>query len=215
MNRKASKLVVATTAIALSTALLVGGTYALLSDEAKITNHLVSGALNMTLERTSLTSYFVNDDGVYPSQPVVNTGKVDFSAKTSENVFGLTSGTLFTPLCWCEAEMTLTNNSDVAFSYYVEIVVDTANTDMVLAQQIEVSIVADSGASQSGTLGSGLTLGSKGQPIDTLTINAATGNTASFTLKVSFPDKGDANNDAQGKQVSFDLVVYAFQATKL
>lgn len=214
MNRKASKLVVASTAIALSTALLVGGTYALLSDEAKITNHLVSGALNMTLERTALTTYFVNDDGVYPNQPIVDTNKVDFSAKTSENVFSLTSETFFTPLCWCEAEMTLTNNSDVAFSYYVEIIVDTANTDMVLAQQMEVSVVADNGESKSGTLGGGLTLGSETDPIDTLTINAATGNTATFTVKVSFPDKGDDNNDAQSKQVTFDLVVYAFQAIK-
>ena len=204
-NRRA--LIVSSAIILLGLTIIAGMTLALFTDEEVVSNHLRAGDLNITLERTKLTSTYLTNRGFL--ETVVDDDVKDFTNDVRENVFAL-NGAVIVPQSKYTAEMKITNNSDVAesnvaFAYWVEIVY-TGVDGVELAEQIEVTVNTDN----SNILSKDLMVGSESEPIGVL----AVGESGEFSVTIEFLDLASAiNNKAQGDEVTFDLVVHAVQYT--
>ena len=203
MSKKKTKLLIALITIALCICMVVGGTYALFTDKVILTNHLKAGELNITLVRTNLTTTTLDEETGY-LKTVESTPDVDFTNETAENVFGLTSDTKIVPQCSFEAMMEVSNNSDVAFSYSLEIVLDGDAKE--LSDQIELSVTVN-GVTTTNKLSEGYTV----ENVATLAINQ----TSEFVVNILFLDlDSEVNNAAQNQEVNFDLIVSAIQVTQ-
>lgn len=200
-NRKRA-LLFSGSVILMSLTVIVGMTFALFTDEEIVNNHLSAGDLDITLVRTSLTSTYLTDRGYLDT--VTDSQIKDFTNDTNENVFGL-NGSLIVPKSKYVAEMQISNESDVAFGYWVEIVY-TGSANVDLAEQISVTVNTE----ESKRLNQGLMVGSESAPIAVL----AVGEAGKFTVAVEFLDlQSSVNNMAQGDSVTFDLIVHAVQYT--
>lgn len=206
MAKKRRAILVAFLTIALCLLIAAVGTYALFTDSVRLTTHLKAGELDITLIRTNLsTKTLDNDTGFLVANE--NPEDVDFSTPSTRNVFDITTDTLIVPCCSYDAEMKISNNSDVAFSWWIEVLYDDVD-DIALADQLKVTVTYGNTANWS-YLSSGLLIGSQTNPIGTL---AKTGS-ASFNVKIEFVDDNAINNAAQDQYVNFDIVVHAVQAT--
>lgn len=185
-------------------ALTASGTYALFTDEVTLKTHLQAGTMDITLIRTHLTAKELDDRTGFLKN-TVNPEDVDFSSPTGRNVFDISPGKLVVPCCKYTADMQLINNTDVAYAYWIEIVLDDPS-DEIFANQIEVSVKTPDSAE--ARLTRGLTVGSESDPIAVM----AKGDSALFTVSVEFLDLA-TNNLAQDKSLNFDLKVYAVQVT--
>ena len=209
MTKKKRSVLLSVMTLALCLALIASGTYALFSDEVRLTNHLQAGKLDITLTRKSLTTKSVDTTTGFLTDPITNTDPVDFSNPTNKNIFDITDDTLIVPGSYYSAEMQITNNSDVAFGYWLEIVFD-GTVDLTLAEQIKITVTTSDGAKSISTTldkSNGL-IGEETSPIEVL---AKTGSTL-FTISVEFSDLGN-NNDAKNKTFEFDVIVHAVQVT--
>lgn len=222
-SRKRSAILVSCLVILLCMSIIGGVTWALFSDSEKITdNHLRAGELDITLERTKLTKTYLDPATGYLVEADPDTTTKDFTNNNKENVFDVAvadqngeGGELIAPGCTFVADLKLTNNSDVAFKYWVEIEL-SEDADPDLAKQLKIVVTVD-GKDYEVENGK-LIAGSEGSPLATL----AKTKSGTFTVSVEFLDSFDANNgfdyyyndDAQGDALDFDLVVYAVQATK-
>jgi len=204
VSTKAKSLLMSSLMVMLCLAAVAVGTYALFSAEVTLTNHLKAGTLDVALRRTNLAATYLDEDGFLAE---ITAGEdVDFTQATDQNVFGFSGTGTVVPGSKYIADMEIVNKGDVAFAYWIEIVFDDA-LGLALADQIEITVTTDK--SVSAKLSSGVTLGSDESPIGTL---AATDESQSFSVSVEFLDLNDgSNNDAQGQNVSFDLVVHAVQ----
>jgi hypothetical protein len=200
-NRKRA-LLISGSVILLCLTVIVGMTAALFTDDEVVNNHLKAGDLNITLVRTKLISTYLTDRGFLDT---VTDGQLkDFTNETSENVFDL-NGAVIVPKSKYIAEMQISNESDVAFEYWIEIVY-TGSANVELAEQISVTVNTE----ESKRLNQGLMVGSESEPIDVL----AVGEAGNFTVTVEFLDLDNSvNNMAQGDSVTFDLIVHAVQYT--
>ena len=63
MNKRLRIIILGLVMIILCMGVLAQGTYALYTDEVKVSKHIESGYLNVTLIRDKLTSYKLNDEG--------------------------------------------------------------------------------------------------------------------------------------------------------
>ena len=209
MTKKKRSVLMAVLTCVLCLALAAGGTYALFSDRVTLTNHLEAGTLNITLTRTYLSTTSLNKDTGFLVK-TESPDDVSFTDPTGKNIFDITDETLIVPGCSYFAEMKISNKSDVAFGYWLEIIYD--NTPYVaLADQLNVKIVTADGKTVEKRLDqlNGI-IGGENNPIGTL----AKGGEALFTVSVEFLDlENHVNNDAKGQQLSFDLVVHAVQVT--
>ena len=200
-------LIVSSAIILLCLTIITGMTVALFTDEEVVSNHLRAGDLDITLERTKLTSTYLTNRGFL--ETIVDDEDKDFTNGVSENVFAL-SGAVIVPQSRYTAEMKITNNSDVAksdvaFAYWVEIVY-TGVSGVDLAEQINVTV----NTQDSERLNEGLMVGSESEPIGVL----AVGESGEFAVTIEFLNLAEAiNNRAQGDEVTFDLVVHAVQYT--
>jgi predicted ribosomally synthesized peptide with SipW-like signal peptide len=219
-------LLISGAVVILALAIAAGMTWALFTDTITLNHHLKAGDLDITLERTKLTTkYLDNADGYLKdfTDPVLK----NFS-NTTDNVFDIDEdNTLVVPGSKYVAEMKITNNSDVAFLYWVEVVykiVDengnvidnpTADINLELGKQIELKVISAKGEAKT-PLNNGLQVGSEQYPIGILETNV-TGNhfTENFTVSIEFVDDyvytEYDNNLAKNKNVKFDLVVHAVQ----
>lgn len=207
-------LMTSSSMILLCMALIVGMTYALFTDKEIVKHHLQAGSLDITLERTRLTSTYLTNDGFLDT--ATDTEIKDFTNNDEENVFGL-DGAVIVPGSEYTAEMKITNNSEgarsnVAFGYWIEIDCSAENTK-ALANQLEITVTTEDGAHEI-ILKDGLELGSAKNPVGVL--DTAKNNTDTFTVSLKFLDDRDAslkidNDDAQGQTVEFDLIVHAVQ----
>ena len=136
-KRKLRALLVAGLMIMLCTALLVTGTFALFSSEAKVENHLQAGTLTIKLERTRLAKNRLDDVTGYMKTEENNT-TVDFTAATTENIFGIGENELVAPTSSYEATMKLSNTGSVAFDYVVNIKLTSVSN--ALAEQMKVYV---------------------------------------------------------------------------
>ena len=188
-------------------------TFALFTDERAVTHHLQAGTLEITLKRVNLDKTTLTSDGYLETknQP----GEITFDDNTKGNVFGIIDGEKIVPGCKYVATMQLENHSDVAFSYWIEIDCDDGSNEY-LAKQLKVTVSTDTDSS--ALVGDGLTVPSDGSFVGDVAIGAK----ANFVVTVEFLDSfvkennmGYYDNDlAQGKNLSFDLIVHAVQATK-
>ncbi len=193
--------------------LLVGGTYALFSDTAKVTNHLQAGNLKISLLRTKLTKTNLDDDGFLKTS--TDSTEKDFTGETTDNIFGLGENEVIVPQSTFIAEMCIKNGvkngstytpSSVAFDYSVKIVL-SEDADEDLSKQLTVKVthgatvvVEDKKLSEVGS--------------DALFSAVMTKTTAEdkFTVQLTFDDLVDTeNNKAQNQKASFDLIVEAVQ----
>ena len=206
-------------AIALSAMLFVAGTYALFTDTITVTNHLQAGTLEATLTRVTLTGNVIDSDGFLTDY--AGDTDVDFSDPSEENMFDLDNTNYIVPGMYRTAEMKISNNSTVAFAYWIEIVLTDPNeaADVALSEQLEVTVTtenADVSADNQPIENAGtnkIELGTQGSPIGIVT----TGTAQTFTVTVTFKDYGTAednvNNNAKNGNVSFDMIVHAVQVT--
>ena len=212
MSKKTRSVLLAVVMMMLCVSLIAGGTYALFTDKVVMTNHVQAGNLNITLKRTNLTSKTLNaETGFLVSREFAD--DVDFSGKTDKNVFEVSDAELIVPGCEWNAEMQISNESDVAFGYWIEI--DFLDGSDILAKQMKVSVTPQ-GATEpiEAWMNDGNTVGGEDKPLSVL----AKGGSQLFTVKVAFVDDKTngtnfVNNDAMGGNVKFDLIVHAVQVT--
>ena len=207
-------------AIALAAMLFVAGTYALFTDTITVTNHLQAGTLEATLTRVTLTGNVIDGNGFLVDYE--GDENVDFSDPSEENMFDLDNTNYIVPGMYRTAEMKLSNQSTVAFAYWIEIVLTdpTLAEDIALSEQLEVTVTTandEVGVDKKPIENAGtnkIELGTQAAPIGIVT----TGGSQNFTVTVTFKDYGTAednvNNNAKEANISFDMIVHAVQVTK-
>lgn len=220
MAKVVKTMFVAIAAIALAAMLFVAGSFALFTDTVTVKNHLQAGTLQATLTRTSLTGNTIDVNGYLTDYQ--GKANVDFSKETNENIFDLDNTNYIVPGMYRTANMTLSNESTVAFAYWIEIVLvdPTEAQDIALSEQLEVTVttantnveVNNRPIENAGT--NKIALGSEKAPIGIV----ATGANQAFTVTITFKDYGtaedNANNNAKDGSISFDMIVHAVQVTK-
>lgn len=207
MTRKRRSVLMSVMTVMLCLTLIAGGTYALFSDQVTLTTHLKAGTLDITLHRVNLKTLVLDNDTGYLTDKT-STEIVDFSRPTNRNVFDIDSNHKIVPGCTYDATLKLTNSTDVAFLYWVEIINrDLSGVD--LADQLRVSVKVGEGDKVSEILSDGLSVGSASNPIGVL----AKTDSASFVVGLEFLDLPN-NNSAKGQSLNFDVVVHAVQVTE-
>lgn len=215
MKRKVRVLLMACMSMLLCVTLIAAGSYALFTDDVTVKNHLRAGNLNITLKRTKLESNYLSADGYLDND--INNEIVDFTNSTERNIFDITDAdeSLIVPGSYYEATMQLQNNSDVAFGYWIEIVLTDENP-YELAKQLKVEVTTYNDDGQevvfSKYVNEGLLVGSETSPIGKM---AVTSSSQTFKVKMTFVDDGNNkdNNKAMGQDVNFDIIVKAVQLT--
>lgn len=205
MDKKKRTLLVSFSIIVLCLCAMVGMTYALFTDSVLVKNHLAAGNLDITLTRTNL-EYRVLDDNGY-LETITVTDDLDFTSSTKENIFGIDAeGMLITPGSYFDADLKITNNGNVAFTYSVTIKLSSEANK--LAEQMIVTITHSDGSS---------TVKKLSELSSSLTMEAGTMGAndlaKSFSVKILFDDLS-SNNLAKDQTAVFDIVVNAVQATK-
>lgn len=200
---KFKALIISVITLALVSLIALGGTFALFTDDVNVKTHLKAGTLNATLTRTNLVSEKLNDRTGF-IEKIENPNDVDFSNNPNGNVFDVNDDTLIVPGTKFTAEMQLSNKSDVAFNYWIEIVCNDKAMD--LASQLKITVKAD--IEYSASLSNGLNVGSENKPVGTL----AKGQSKLFYVTVEYLNLAN-NNLSQGESVEFDLMIHAVQAT--
>ena len=192
--------------ITLCVAMVVGGTYALWSDSVKIENHLTAGTLNVKLERISLTKTYLDNETGRMVSTNPDTSIVNFTDTNTadDNFFGIANGEKVVPGSEYEATLKLSNNGDVAFSY--EVIIKLTSNSNALAKQLKVYIDGE----DKGTLDQYVIDGKAIISTETMAKNDVA---KEFTVKIQFINDNNVNNDAQNKEVNFDLMVNAVQLT--
>jgi predicted ribosomally synthesized peptide with SipW-like signal peptide len=212
-------LLVSGTVIVICMALITGMTWALFTDQTTVTNHLKAGDLKITLERVGLSKHTLNPRGFFDDVDYTEAQAYwNFSNTTKKDVFDIQPNEMIVPLTEYTAEMRIANQSDVAFKYWLEIVTTKGPNDQIssetLAKQIEVTVTVENadGTTSTKTLDRGLFLGSEADALGVIGINGA----EKFTVNVKFlDDKNEQfdNDNAQGTELYFDLIVHAVQYT--
>ena len=204
-KNKVTTLLVACMMIMLCTATIVGGTYALWSDSITTENHLAAGRLEVTLQRTALKKHMLGDNGVMADVD----DNVAAAINSNTNFFGIQDGELVVPTSVYQAKLKLANSGSVAVNYSVTITVDE-DSDAALAQQLKVYIGTVDGQGEP-VYDEGHALANASEiEIPAGSLNA--GSATEFWVKVEFVNVTDTtHNDAQGQNVSFDLLVNAIQ----
>ena len=212
-NRKRA-LLISSAVILLCMSIIVGMTYALFTDNVTQNHHLQAGKLDITLTRTRLESTYLDTTTGRLVEATPNTVRTDFSntSSTDANVFGMTPGvsTLVVPQCEYTVNMEISNNSDVAFNYWVEVVYKDADGNTLdkndeFAKQVSVTLVRGQNTF-SDEVYDELNVGAEDDPIATVEKSGKD----NFTLTVKFEDLSD-NNDVMEANIKFDIVVHAVQ----
>ena len=150
-NRMRS-LLISGAVVLLALSIVVGMTWALFTDTETLNHHLKAGDLDITLTRTRLTTrYLDNADGYLKDY---SDGSPKDFTNTTANVFDIANGAIVVPGSTYVAEMEITNESDVAFMYWVEVVykivgadgtvIENPTTDinLELGKQIELKVIS-------------------------------------------------------------------------
>lgn len=210
MKRRAKTLLLSCMTIVMSVMVLIAGSVALFSEDNKMQTHLIAGKLDARLERVALVTTKLDEKGYLKevTEQTESDKPVPFTDKTTENVFGLGSDEKIVPCTVLTATLKLSNDGDVAFGYWVEIVAQKGYETSELAKQMKVTVTPENGVATEKYLSEGLTIGSTDDVIGIVELSKAT----TFTVKIKFEDRTD-NNAAQSAEAIFDLVVHATQVT--
>ena len=220
MTMKQKSVLMSTLLLMLCLALVAAGTYALFTDEVTLTNHLEAGHMDITLKRIKLETLTLDTASGFLVEKNDDTVE-DFSNGTDKNIFGLDESAVIVPGCTYTATMQLMgvdkDNPDrvnnVAFSYWLEIKFDGNKSNGELADQLTVIVTTKDGTEHEVVLREGKFIGGEASPIGTVKLNRPEDDPETFKVTVIFDDL-NTNNDAQGDNVTFDLIVHAVQATK-
>ena len=203
MTKKRRSVLMSAVTFMLCLALVAGGTYALFSDQVTLTTHLQAGTMDITLERINLENSELDPITGFLAVHV-DPETVDFSKPNAKNVFDIVDNDLIVPGCSYDATMRITNNTDVAFSYWIEII-DRNNADIVLGDQLAVTVKADN-YKETVKVSQGMFIGNEAKPVGVL----AKGQSADFNVVLEFLNLNN-NNAAMGQNLNFDIVVHAVQ----
>lgn len=204
---KVRTLLVACVMIMLCAATIVGGTYALWTENVEVNNHLSAGKLDVELNRTYLKTHALGQNGRMADTTY------DRPAAANENYFGIGEGHKIVPTATYEARLELSNIGDVAVDYVIKITVDSQSA-AELAKQVKVYI--GTGEASEVTYDNGKMLATDAEgTVSFAEIEVAEGflNANAKTevwVKIEFVDASN-NNVAQEKEASFDLLVEATQ----
>lgn len=207
---KVRALLIASVMIALCTAMIVGGTYALWSDSVTVSNHLSAGTLKVGLKRTYLEKYTLG------ANMYMQTTTDDTETSTTANIFGMAEDERIVPTSSYAARLKLINMGDVAIDYTINIVAKNTS-DEDLAKQVKVAI----GYGEVG----GVTYGewkylatNDGESVNFTQFTVGGGTLdgtqteKEFWVKIVFEDRTD-NNAAKDQEASFDVLIEATQKT--
>lgn len=210
MKRRAKTLLLSCMTIVMSVMVLIAGSVALFSEDNKMQTHLIAGKLDARLERVALVTTKLDEKGYLKevTEQTESDKPVPFTDKTTENVFGLGNDEKIVPCTVLTAMLKLSNDGDVAFGYWVEIVAQKGYETSELAKQMKVTVTPENGVATEKYLSEGLTIGSTDDVIGIVELSKAT----TFTVQIKFEDRTD-NNSAQSAEAIFDLVVHATQVT--
>lgn len=224
MNRK-RVILTSCSIILLCTAIIVGVTFALFSEQIALTNHLKAGELAITLTRTNLKYSTLDSEG-YLKEITVEDDE-DFTASNSrdKNIFNVGDGTLIAPGSYFESTMKLTNNGNVAFTYEVSLAFNDEKSGKNIADQILITVTDTEGnllidkamlLSDFPTEKARFTLlqgeMAASEVTDEFVITVKFLNDADDDDKVYLKD-GVINNSAKSETAIFDLYVTATQKT--
>lgn len=221
MNRK-RVILTSCSIILLCTALIVGVTYAIFSEQAEIANHLQAGELRIKLTRTKL-EYNKLDDNGYLSDPIVDSVPKDFSNTNDvqDNIFGIEKDTLIVPGSFYEATMQIENHDgsdgegvgDVAFTYQVQLKIDSENAATEIAKQINVTVTKNNGDSATKLLSEFANEENvySIMPDGVMNVNDEP---QTFKIRIEFIDDDAVNYLAENGSVKFDIYVVATQKTE-
>ena len=204
MTNKKRILIISFSAIILCLCIFVGASYSLFTDSERVTTHLKSGELDITLERVNLEYTVLNDEGYLEIKE--DQSVVDFTNSTDKNIFGLAQDNLMAPGAYYQATLKLDNKGTVAFDYTIEVVLTSELNEF--ADQLKVYVDGDT----EGKTLSDINENNKYIITGVSPVEANTSKT--FTVKVVFENLS-TNNDAQDKSFSFDLVISATQTTEV
>ncbi|MBQ8427338.1 MAG: hypothetical protein IJX16_06250 [Clostridia bacterium] len=207
MSRRARTLVTSFLSMLLAVAILAGATYALFSTQAVIKGHLVAGNMQMKLERLAIKDGNIDNIDTLEWE----TASKDFTNDSTSNVFskdGVEDPTIIAKgLIGAKMKISHATSSNVAFEYYVKIVIDESQSDMTLADSLDVVLntgVGENETKVSASLDKDGVLSTQSSPIKVYTTGSS-----EFEVIVSLPDVD--GEGIMGKHVYFDLVVVATQ----
>ena len=197
MSKRARTLIMSFISMILSIAVLAGGTYALFSTSVTIKGHLQAG--NMALKLTRLT---LNGQ----------TAEKDFT-NTEDNLFDLVgdSAAVIVPGGTIDATLKIEHatNSNVAFNYYVELVIQSSNVqaDINLAEELTMVLKTGTGTSETTYTATENTDGNLSTENNMIPV----AKTASSEFKVEIELPQSVASAVMGGEVLIDLIVYAEQ----
>ena len=203
--------------------MVMGVTYALLSEKITVKNHLQSGNLNVTLKRTKLEYQVLDATTGELKHNIINDVTTDspkgknFTEPTDEGIFGISDyqNYIVAPGSFFAATMALYNEGQTAFDYEVTLELLGDAEPNALAKQLKVTITYADNTTKTAML-SELKGESNRLAIDKGHMTAGQ-DQAAFTVRVEFITDGDSNatqEEGQGS-VEFDLVVSAVQSQQV
>ncbi len=218
MTKGFRTLLTAMVILCISTAMIVGGTYALFSDYETVGNHLVAGNLDIALTLVDYREYVPGDDGLL-------TLNVDQDVQNNPVDLVGNDDTLFTavnavPESYYQATIEIKNKGTTAYDYDVRILWNTENDataeQHILASQIEITITSDKIDNETHTKTFLLSdCADNVVPLGYMLRSTAENESVErFTITAKFVD--DENNDrVQNVELSFDIQVNATQKISL
>ncbi len=197
MSKRVRTLVMSFISMILSIAILAGGTYALFSTSVTIKGHLRAGNMEMKLTRLTLNG---------------QSALKDFT-NVEDNLFDLAGDdvAVIVPGGTIDATLKLehADDSNVAFNYYVELVIKSSNdqADINLADELDMTLETGTGtneAKRTATKNAAGNLSTENEKID-----VAKGAVSEFKVTVVLSQ--DVSATVMGGEVLIDLIVYAEQ----
>ncbi len=224
-KRKDTLWISALLALVLCVALIVGGTWALFTDEVKVNNHLSAGNLEVGLKRVDYTEYVLDGTtGLMTTK--VDDEDIDLTVNNNE-IFTVEKAV---PTSWYEATIEVSNLGSAAFDYGMRILWTNENTatekDLAFASQMQITVtsskIADAdrdGQDENGTNYVQFMLDECADPGNDISLGYLLKNEGanSFTVKAEFvnSDVKDVNNAAMLASLTFDVQVFAPQTTSV
>lgn len=201
-TNKSKVVLISTLSILLFTGVIIGSTFALFTDSKEVESHIEAGTLKIGLSRTKLEGTKVADDGTIST--FNDSTKIDL-VEDQGSIFNLQK---IAPTIYQEATLEIENKGSIAFNYTVDIVDISQDADINLLKQIEVSIM---NSTKDEVMKKSL-YDFKDDEITSPIADVLASEKDIFYVKASYLDTPD-NDLTQGKELSFDIKVYAEQLT--
>ena len=211
MKLRKNNFVVSFIILALCMMLTVGATYSLYVDSIVLPTEIGTGQMDITLKRSLLTAMVLDDEGYLAEYQ--NAEEIDFSNETTEQIFDIETTDKIVPGCNYEAGITISNASDVAYKYWIEVEIISELSEELAShlslayfestQEAPIEKYFDEAAETKK-----FSLGSKAVPLGTLAKNGS----RVFSLTFEF-SAADGNTFNALETIKFNITVMAEQVT--